>query len=409
LKKFLPLVLSLLPLAAAPLLAQSESRSSDLLSRQVIGTDPAPGESRHDDSGMFRIDGLAFLASQQQLGPRGGDDELFSTNYLQVAMSRGFGRSAAMFRVTGTVEPATISDESVPSLFQSGPNRDGDFLIDHQPAQRYLTEAAVGFATDLGSFGALSIYAAPVGVPAFGTTPSRQRSSSASIVRTPLRESMQSFAGSASNVVTAGLTLGPVTLEASGFHYSLSGGEVMPDSGSINAKSARVRFSMTRNMFLQASIAEGDDEVDADEQTFDRRTSAGFTYARTSGNGGVAFTVSGAEEQLVDGEKLRALVGEGRFAFGANTISLRGESADTPGLFELEESPELAGQTFRIDAYTLGYTRDIFRLAGATLSLGGEMTYFHAPHSFEEFYGHKPQSSRFFVRISPTRSLLALR
>ena len=387
------------------LLAQQEpSRTSEIFERQVIGTDPAP--SRDTVAEEVRFDALAFASSQQQLGPRGGNDEVFSTNFLQFGLTRDFGRGAALLRVTGSAEPLTVADPTYPALFQTARDREGNAVIDAQPAQRYLSEVAIGVGTDLGRSGALTVYAAPVGVPAFGTSPTRQRASAAYLARTPLRDHMQSFAGDASNVVTASLNFGPVTLEGSSFHYGPAGDEVTPDRGSMNARAARLRVDVTRNAFLQVSAAEGDDSDTL--PTFDRRTSAGFSYARQFGRGGIAWTLTAAEERPFVGETLRAYTAEGRFGFGANTISLRGDSADTPALFDAASAPELAGATFRIDSYTIGYARDLWRPAGVLLSVGGEMTYYHAPRSFETFYGHKPQGSIFFLRFSPTRSRLAL-
>ena len=81
-----------------------------------------------------------------------------------------------------------------------------------------------------------------------------------------------------------------------------------------------------------------------------------------------------------------------------NTLTGRAELVDKDELFDTV--PELASLSFRIGAYTLGYSRDL----GAPLkvmqtALGANASLYSLPAVITPYYGNRPWGVDVFLRI----------
>ena len=65
--------------------------------------------------------------------------------------------------------------------------------------------------------------------------------------------------------------------------------------------------------------------------------------------------------------------------------------ADTPALF--------AGDTFRIGAYTAGYTRDIGTFHMVETGIGANATAYVLPSAIKPYYGDHPWGVNLFLRL----------
>ena len=90
------------------------------------GTDAQPNSTPTEmvmmtkGSWTLMFHGEAFLNELQQTGPRGAD-KFFSTNWFMPMAQRKFGTSGTLtLRTMLSLEPATVSSERYPELFQQG-------------------------------------------------------------------------------------------------------------------------------------------------------------------------------------------------------------------------------------------------------------------------------------------------
>ena len=87
-----------------------------------------------------------------------------------------------------------------------------------------------------------------------------------------------------------------------------------------------------------------------------------------------------------------------------NFLTGRFELVDKDELFTnqptLEERIDsLYGSTFRIGAYTLGYTRDIDLFRNIETEVGANLTAYTLPDAIKPYYGAHPVSVNLFVRF----------
>ena len=71
--------------------------------------------------------------------------------------------------------------------------------------------------------------------------------------------------------------------------------------------------------------------------------------------------------------------------------------ADTPALEE--QLSRTAGSTFRIGAYTGGYTRDIGTFKDIETGIGANATVYTLPSAIKPYYGDRPWGINFYVRM----------
>jgi hypothetical protein len=78
------------------------------------------------------------------------------------------------------------------------------------------------------------------------------------------------------------------------------------------------------------------------------------------------------------------------------------------GRIEMVDKDELAlpaalGSTFRIRAYTAGYTRDIGIFSGIETGIGANVTTYGIPAAITPYYGSRPWGVNFYLRLRLTR------
>jgi hypothetical protein len=70
--------------------------------------------------------------------------------------------------------------------------------------------------------------------------------------------------------------------------------------------------------------------------------------------------------------------------------------SDQPDIREQLEAT--VGSTFRIAAYTVGYTHDINLVPWLTTGIGGTFTFYRVPEPIQPYYGAHPVGLWFFLR-----------
>ncbi|MGH9701435.1 MAG: hypothetical protein ACRD52_18495, partial [Candidatus Acidiferrales bacterium] len=222
---------------------------SEILNHATAGTSAVPDSTpqemlmTHRGAWSLMFHGTALLNATQQSGPR-GSDKIFSTDWLMPMAQRTLGHGTFTARAMFSFEPATISGERYPELFQTGETAYGDPIVDGQHPHNFIMELAALYDARLSDNTLLSLYAAPVGDPAMGPEGFPHRPSASEDPLAPLGHHMQDSTHISNDVITAGLAYKIARIEFSGFHgrepdefrWDL-------DSGAIDSWSARLTLN----------------------------------------------------------------------------------------------------------------------------------------------------------------------
>ncbi len=376
------------------------------------GTDSEPNSTPSEmfmfrkGSWMLMFHGEAFLNELQQTGPRGAD-KFFSTNWFMPMVQRKIGASGTLtLRTMLSLEPATVSNERYPELFQQGETAYELPIVDGQHPHDFFMEIAAMYDYRVSEHTLLSMYAAPVGDPALGPPAYPHRASASEDPMAPLGHHLQDSTHIADDVITVGITHGIFRLEASGFH----GREPDEyrwniDTGKIDSWSARVTANPRQNWSLQYSIG----DLTSPESLFPnediRRMTASIIYNRPLAKGNWAsMLLWGRNQSLQDGNVGNGYLLESTLRFlDKNNVWARIENADRTN--ELLTGGALLPPTFteryftRVQAYTAGYDRDIGHLPHLSTAVGAQLTWYGVPAALQPTYGSHPIGAVAFLRL----------
>jgi len=375
------------------------------------GTDAQPSSTPTE---MFMIGvgnwtlmlhGDAFLNAIQQTGPR-GRDKIFSTNWIMPMAQRKLGRGALTLRAMLSLEPATISHRLYPELFQQGETAFGRPIVDGQHPHDFVMELAALYDLRLSERTLLSFYAAPVGDPALGPVAYPHRASAAEDPLAPLGHHLEDSTHIADDVVTVGVTYRNARLEASGFH----GREPDEfrwniDSGRIDSWSTRLTLNPGKNWSVQYSLGQLHSPESLAPTEDIRRMTASLLYNHAIAQGNWAsLLLWGRNQSLSDGNVGNGYLLESTLRFAAkNNVWTRIENADRTNELLLDDRPLPAGFTeryfARVQAFTLGYDREIGNLPHLSAALGGQFTVYGVPGPLQGLYGTHPVGALLFLRL----------
>ena len=392
------------------------------------------------------LQGLAFLAHTNQTGER-GRDKLFGPNWFMPMVSRRLGPGILTFRSMFSLDPLTVSQGRYPLIFQEGETWKNVPIINGQHPHDFVMELAASYQLHLGERTSLMLYGGPRGEPAFGTSAYPHRVSQS---ENPIAVSGHHFQDSthiSNTVATIGLTHGPVTLEASGFH----GRE--PDErrwnlerGGIDSFASRVTFSPTPRWTAQFSVARINNRESTHPLRDSFRQSASVTYVRPLSTGHWATTALwGRNHDLSftqlpqlpsllnptaktsDGEKRNYhivqvptripgqiynsyLIESTLLWRNKNWIWGRAELSDKDSLLLFTEEPFVRlveeQRYTRVRVFTMGYSRELTSaLRYVRPALGSQVMLFDTPPNLRPIYGRMPVGVQIFLRarIGSTR------
>jgi hypothetical protein len=350
--------------------------------------------------------GQGFLVDTQQSGPRGGD-KLYSPNWFMLSAEHGLGNGSLMFQSMFSLEPATVTNRSYPLLFQTGETAYGQPLVDAQHPHNLFMALGVQYAHPIGDDTMLQFYYAPVGDPALGPVAYPHRASAAELPQAPLSHHWQDSTHIADNVATVAVKYRWVRLEASGFYGSEPGeNRWIIQWGPMNSYSGRFSILPSKNWIFQISagrLARPERQQLGDVV----RSTASLAYTRPMdyGNAWSTSLIWGRNHDTFTQHNLNSYLAETVYpASKRNFITGRFELVDKDELFA--DTPDLeaqlartAGSTFRIGAYTAGYTRDIAWARNVEVGIGANATAYTLPAAIKPYYGDRPWSVNVYLRV----------
>jgi hypothetical protein len=350
--------------------------------------------------------GLGFLSDIQQAGPRGGD-KLYSTNWMMASTEHRIGsRGALEAELMLSLEPATVTDRRYPLLFQTGETAYGQPIVDGQHPHNFIMAAGLHYTYQLGEETFLDTYVAPVGEPALGPIPYPHRASAMEIPEAPIGHHWQDSTHVSDEVVTVGVSHRKLKLEASGFYGSEPGeNRWIIQAGPINSWSARAWFFPAKNWAAQVSAGRiaHPEALEPGDQV---RTTASLHYTKPLAAGSWSSSlVWGRNHNTSTFRNSDAFLAESVLpVHGKSFITGRFELVDKDELFSAQSDVEqrldvLYGSTFRIGAYTVGYTRDVHLLRHVETGLGANFTAYSLPDAIKPYYGNHPVGGNIFIRF----------
>lgn len=400
-----------LPGGAANMLP--DSFTQQILDHTSSGTSAEPNSTpipmlmTRRGSWMFMFHANVFILDEQQSGPRGAD-RFFSTNWFMPMAQRNLGRGVFTARVMLSAEPATATGRRYPLLFQQGETAFGLPIADGQHPHNFFMEIAAMYDLKLGPRTLLSLYAAPAGDPAIGPTAFPHRVSALEDPVATLGHHQEDSTHLAADVVTLGLSHRIVRIEASGFHGREPGENRWTiDQAKLDSWSTRLTLQPGQNWSGQYSYA----RITSPEALFpaenQERMTASVMYNRPLHDGNWASTILwGRTRSLQDGSIFDSYLLESTVQFRKrNYVWTRIEDAERSNELILGENPLPVGfeelPVGRVQAYTLGYDRDIPLVPHLASALGIQVTTYAVPNVFEPIYGAHPVGVAMFVRLRP--------
>ena len=350
--------------------------------------------------------GQAFLVDTQQSGPRGGD-KLYSPNAFMVSAEHSLGSGSLMLQSMLSLEPATVTNRSYPLLFQTGETAYGRSLVDAQHPHNFVMALGVQYAHPIGDDIMLQFYYAPVGDPALGPVAYPHRASAAELPQAPISHHWQDSTHIADNVATVAVKRRWLRLEASGFYGTEPGENRWTiDWGPMNSYSGRLSILPSKNWLFQVSagrLAHPERQAPGDVT----RTTASLQYTRPFdyGNAWSTSLIWGRNHDTFTHRNLNSYLAETVYPVSRrNFLTGRWELVDKDELFA--DTPDLeaqldrtAGSTFRIGAYTAGYTRDIGVFQDIETGVGANATVYTLPAAIQPFYGSRPWGVNVYLRL----------
>jgi len=367
---------------------------------------PMPMLMRSAGSWSLIFMGQAFIVDTQQSGPRGGD-KWYSTNAFMFDASHTLAGGSLQFQSMISLEPLTIVDRRYPELFQTGETAFGRPIVDGQHPHNFLMGVGLDYAHSIGSDAIAQFYYAPVGDPALGPVAYPHRASAAELPQAPLSHHWQDSTHISGNVATVALKYSWARLEASGFHGAEPGENrwTIP-WGAMDSYSGRFSVMPSSNWLIQVSAGRiTHPELLSTGDVIRSTASVSYTKPLGAGQAWSTSLIWGRNHDTDTHRNLNAYLLESVYPFRRkNFFTTRIEYVDKDELFA--DDPEFeaqldrtAGSTFRIGAYTAGYTRDIGTFHMIETGIGMNATFYTLPDVIKPYYGDRPWGVNFLLRF----------
>jgi hypothetical protein len=336
---------------------------------------------------------------------RRGDDRIDGPNWFMAMYSHPIGESAQIgFRGMMSLDLLTEGGRGYPLLFQTGETWDGNALHDRQHPHDLFDEVSVSYSQKFGHDFSAYLYVGYPGEPALGPPTFMHRLSAMDNPDAPLSHHWQDSTHVTFGVVTLGAVWRDLKFEGSTFK-GREPDEVRYDfdQPKLDSFSGRISWNPTKNLALQVShgYIKSPEELEPDANR--HRTTASLIYNRPLGpdaNWSNSF-VWGQNRDSGHGKTQSFLV-ESNYQRGRDTFYARYEHVEKPG-HELVLDEIDHDRLFPINAYTVGYVRDLTHGRGIDVGLGGQFTIHDVPEGLARYYGNDlPYSFQVFLRIRPS-------
>jgi hypothetical protein len=346
----------------------------------------------------------AFVVDTQQTGPR-GHDKFYAPNWGMASAMHSLAGGTLDITLMLSLDPATITNRSYPELFQTGETAYGHTLVDAQHPHNFIMALGFDYAHPLGKT-MLQFYYAPIGDPALGPVAFPHRASALELPQATLSHHWQDSTHIAYNVATVAVARKWLRLEASGFYGTEPGENRWRfDWGPMNSYSGRLSILPSSNWIFQVSAGRLTKPERQEIGDVVRATSS-LQYTRPVPHGQWSSSlIWGRNHETLSHRNLNSYLAESVYPVSRRDfLTGRIELVDKDELFAdqpaLEQSlARTAGSTFRVQAYTLGFTHDIGAFWGIETGVGANVTNYVIPAAIQPYYGEHPVGVNMYLRF----------
>jgi len=379
----------------AALGSQPEQRESSGSAWQPDASSSMHGLMAMSGDWMLMAHGTVNLVYDHQSGPR-GDGKAFVSGMLMAMAQHPLGNGTLQFRTMLSPDPL-MGPSGYPLLLASGETANGrDRLIDRQHPHDFFMELSASASQNIRPNSSVFLYAGLPGEPAFGPPTFMHRESIEDSPEAPITHHWLDSTHITFGVVTAGLVLDRVKVEASRFN----GRE--PDqhrwdieTGPLDSSSIRVSWNPTRTLALQGSWAHLTDPDQLEPGVNQTRWSASALWADDLAPGwhAAAMLAWGRKSSL--GHNDDGFAAEASLKHAGLTVFGRGELVENRELIPNQQEP-----AYRVGKMSLGAVRDFEIADHVSVGAGGLFSVNFVPYALAPLYdSHSPTGAMGFVRL----------
>ena len=372
------------------------------MQRESSGTAWQPDSSA--DAGLMTASGDWMLMAHGDLNlvydhqsGRRGEDKAFVSGMLMGMAQRPLGNGTLQLKAMLSPEPL-MGPRGYPLLLASGETANGrDRLIDRQHPHDLFMELSASISQKLGTDSSLFVYGGLPAEPAFGPPAFMHREAIMDSPEAPITHHWLDSTHISFGVVTAGVVVGPVKIDASRFNAR------EPDqhrwnieTGPLDSTALRLTWNPTRTLSLQGSWGHFVDPEQLEPGVDQKRFSASALYADEIAPGWklagtLAWGRKSAEHHSDD-----AFAVEASLKHVAWTVFGRGEATQNRELIAVGDE----GPAYRVGKVSIGAIRDFPIASHVSVGAGVLFALNFVPRPLAPAYGSsEPTGWMTFLRL----------
>ena len=398
----------------------SVSNIGDPMERESSGTSWAPDSTpmyakmkMNEDGSMWMLMGTGFLrytsvGSKRDVSAsgKGGRSRVDAPTMIMAMYSKPVGKKAQVgFRGMFSLDPIFQQGYGYPLLYQSGEQFRGRPIHDRQHPHDLFSELAVTYSYKFDDKKSFFLYAGYPGEPALGPPMYLHRASGANNPDAPIGHHWQDATHITFGVVTVGLSFGKAKIEASAFNgREPDENRWNFDKPRLNSLSSRLSFNPTRNWAFQIShgYLRNPEPLEPEIRIL-RKTTASAIYNKTFDEDRSWASTFVWGQNRANGGSTNSILFESNYDFFKNAVFGRVETVQKTG-HDLVLSHADEDKVFRVNAFSIGYVRDIAQSKGIDVGLGSMVTINHNPAALTPYYGGTTHGGwQVFMRLRPSK------
>jgi len=390
------------------------------MSRDSSGTAWAPDSSpmyaktkMYEDGGMLMLMGTAFMrytsigsTRDVSIAGKGDRSRVDAPSMLMLMYSKPLNeRSQFGFRAMVSLDPIIQRGWGYPLLFQSGEQYAGTPIHDRQHPHDLVSELAVTYSHKFDDKRSFYLYAGYPGEPALGPPMYLHRASGMNNPDAPIGHHWQDATHITFGVVTGGFSFGKVKIEASTFKGEEPNENRWNfDKPRFDSFSGRLSWNPTNNWALQVShgYLKNPEPAEPEVKILHKTTASAIYNKKFDDDRNWASTFVWGQN-YANGQRTNSFLFESNYDLYKNVIFGRVEHVQKSG-HDLVLDHALEDEIFGVNAFSLGYVRDIVQGKGLDVGLGAMATINTNPSTLSPFYGGTTHGGwQVFMRFRPSK------
>ncbi len=399
----------------------SVSNIGDPMERESSGTSWAPDSTpmyakmkMNNDGSMWMFMGTAFLrytsigsSRDVSASDEGGRSRVDAPTMFMAMYSKPINEKSQIgVRGMFSLDPIIQRGYGYPLLYQSGEQFRGRPIHDRQHPHDLFSELAVTYSYKFDEKKSFYLYAGYPGEPALGPPMYLHRTSGMNNPDAPIGHHWQDATHITFGVVTAGFSFGKAKIEASAFNGTEPNeNRYNFDKPRLNSFSGRFSFNPTKSWAFQIShgYLKNPEPLEPEIRSL-RKTTASAIYNKSYDEDHNWASTFVWGQNHANGESTNSVLFESNYDFFKNAVFGRVETVQKT-VHDLVLSHADEDKVFRVNAFSIGYVRDLIQGKGIDVGLGSMVTINTNPSTLTPYYGGTTHGGwQIFMRFRPSKA-----